>query len=122
MKQQHKTLTDRMEALGATPRKTRSTKFSRRRGSQRRPSSSTGNWGKAVSKVSAKRPRPVFDGAPPRGLYTFTRSMPQLGESFLSTYPHKSSFSNAATRRAANRDILSVWSAPLLGVMRRLPP
>jgi hypothetical protein len=59
-------------------------KFSRSGASFSRPSSSTGSQGIASSSASAKSPRPSRAvGAPVR--YTLTRSIPQLGESFLST-------------------------------------
>jgi hypothetical protein len=48
-----------------------------------RPSSSTGRFGNAARSVRANTPLPERCGMPPP--YTFTRSMPQLGEFFLST-------------------------------------
>jgi hypothetical protein len=58
--------------------------LSRRRGSESRPSSSTGSRGNRSISASAKNPRPFFS-AIPDSPYTLTRSIPQLGESFFNT-------------------------------------
>ena len=56
----------------------------------RRPSSSTGILGKRSMNIRVKTPAPVRAGIPPAAPYTFTRSIPELGESFLQMYPHRS--------------------------------
>ena len=98
-------------------------KFSRRRASSSLPSSSIGRFGSAADSAAAKRPAAFSaDGArASTSAYTFTRSMPQLGDFDLSTKPDSSSRASAATRAAANRRMRAVQSAPVLSPTIRGP-
>ena len=49
---------------------------------------------------------PCRDSVPPP--YTFTRSIPELGESFLQMYPHRSRPDSSSSRAFAHRSIRSV--------------
>ena len=83
---------------------TRWMNISRSTGSARRPSSSTGRWGNRSMNMRVKTP---------------TGSIPQLGESFLQMYPHRSRRDSSSSRAFAHRSIRSVWSIPVLFVTRR---
>ena len=45
-------------------------------------------------------------------------SIPELGESFLQMYPHRSRRDSSSRRAIAHRSIRSVWSIPVLFVIR----
>ena len=69
-------------------------------------------------KIRAKIPAPILAGTPFRS-YTFTRSMPLLGDPLLNMYPQRSSFSSSRTRFLAHCTMRSVWSWFVRVVTRR---